>query len=145
VWFVPLAPLADSDLVLAVIARPLGGGDAGGRPLADRLAEQLRDRRLDDPWAVAWDVHLLGAAAFGQEDHAAALAAFEQEMDLARASGSPSCSRALQWLGNLAAMRRSWSLRRHRDSGKAPMPTGRWDGTIVGVGGVASARSEVDP
>ncbi|HEY3081959.1 MAG TPA: AAA family ATPase [Chloroflexota bacterium] len=46
VWFVPLAPLVDPGLVLAAIGRPLGVVDGGERPLAERLAEHLRDRRL---------------------------------------------------------------------------------------------------
>ena len=46
VFFVPLASLADPDLVITTIVRVLGLADAGARPLAARLDEYARDRAL---------------------------------------------------------------------------------------------------
>src|SRR5438034_5689321 len=46
VFFVPLASLADHDLVITTIVRVLGLADAGARPLAARLDEYVRDRAL---------------------------------------------------------------------------------------------------
>ena len=45
VFFVPLAPLTEADLVVAAIAQILGVRQAGGRPLLEILKEHLRDRR----------------------------------------------------------------------------------------------------
>jgi predicted ATPase/DNA-binding CsgD family transcriptional regulator len=46
VFFVPLAPLVDPDLVILTILQALGLADAGGQPLTARLNEYLRDRAL---------------------------------------------------------------------------------------------------
>jgi predicted ATPase/DNA-binding CsgD family transcriptional regulator/tetratricopeptide (TPR) repeat protein len=46
VAFVPLAPVRDPDLVLPAVAQALGLSDLGGRPLAERLPEVVRERRL---------------------------------------------------------------------------------------------------
>jgi predicted ATPase/class 3 adenylate cyclase len=46
VWFVPLAPIRDPQLVLATIAATLGVKETSGRSLADELKEFLRERRL---------------------------------------------------------------------------------------------------
>jgi predicted ATPase/DNA-binding SARP family transcriptional activator/Tfp pilus assembly protein PilF len=59
-WFVPLAPVADPQLVLATLAQTLGVREAAGQPLDERLREELRERRL----LVVLDnfEHLLAAA-----------------------------------------------------------------------------------
>ncbi|CAA9538149.1 MAG: hypothetical protein AVDCRST_MAG73-1622 [uncultured Thermomicrobiales bacterium] len=44
-WFVDLAPLADPALVLPTIARALGEGDEGDRPLAERVATRIGERQ----------------------------------------------------------------------------------------------------
>ena len=44
--FVPLAPVADPDLVLPAIAQALGFRETSGQPVRDGLALALRDRRL---------------------------------------------------------------------------------------------------
>jgi non-specific serine/threonine protein kinase len=44
VVFVALAPVRDAGLVLSTVARALGVPDVGERPLADRLADALRDK-----------------------------------------------------------------------------------------------------
>ncbi len=44
--FVPLAPLRDPDLVVPTIARALGIGEPGDRPLGAGLREALREREL---------------------------------------------------------------------------------------------------
>jgi predicted ATPase len=46
VCFVSLAPVRDSDLVVATIAETLGLKEIGERPLLERLKSCLRDRRL---------------------------------------------------------------------------------------------------
>ena len=46
VAFVPLAPLADAELVLQEIARVLGWQEAGGQPMADVLRAHLGEKRL---------------------------------------------------------------------------------------------------
>ncbi len=46
VWFVPLAPVASSELVLNAIATALGVRETGGEPLIDTLLDHLRNRRL---------------------------------------------------------------------------------------------------
>jgi hypothetical protein len=46
VFLVPLAPLADPDLVVPTIFERLGLTDAGGAPPADRLREYVQDRAL---------------------------------------------------------------------------------------------------
>src|SRR6266849_2188187 len=46
VYFVPLAPISDPDLVVAAIAQTLGIKEAGERPFADLLQVYLRDKRL---------------------------------------------------------------------------------------------------
>ena len=46
VTWVPLAEIADADLVPSQIATALGVQDAGGRPHGDRLSEHLREREL---------------------------------------------------------------------------------------------------
>jgi predicted ATPase/DNA-binding CsgD family transcriptional regulator len=46
VIFVPLASVADPELVIPTIAQILGLADIGGRPLTDRLNAYLRDRAL---------------------------------------------------------------------------------------------------
>src|SRR3989442_790707 len=46
VYFVPLAPISDPDLVVPTIAQALGIKEAGERPLADLLQAHLRDKRL---------------------------------------------------------------------------------------------------
>jgi predicted ATPase/class 3 adenylate cyclase len=43
--FVALSTITDPDLVTSAIATTLGLPDAGGRPLRDRLVDQLRDRQ----------------------------------------------------------------------------------------------------
>jgi predicted ATPase/DNA-binding CsgD family transcriptional regulator len=45
VWFVPLDPLRDPNLVVAAIAQALGLREMGARPLQDLVAEHLRERR----------------------------------------------------------------------------------------------------
>jgi predicted ATPase/class 3 adenylate cyclase len=45
-WFVDLAPLADPALVPSAIASVLGVREEGGRPLAEALADHLRDKAL---------------------------------------------------------------------------------------------------
>ncbi|HMA36296.1 MAG TPA: LuxR C-terminal-related transcriptional regulator [Chloroflexia bacterium] len=45
-WFVPLAPLADPDLVVPTIAGVLGVQETGGRALLDSLTQHLRERQL---------------------------------------------------------------------------------------------------
>jgi predicted ATPase/DNA-binding SARP family transcriptional activator/Tfp pilus assembly protein PilF len=59
-WFVPLAPVADPQLVLATLAQTLGVREAAGQPLEERLREELHKRRL----LVVLDnfEHLLAAA-----------------------------------------------------------------------------------
>ncbi|HEV2127126.1 MAG TPA: tetratricopeptide repeat protein [Thermomicrobiales bacterium] len=44
VWFVPLAPIRDPDLVLLTVARALGLRDTGDRPLGERLATFLHEK-----------------------------------------------------------------------------------------------------
>jgi predicted ATPase/class 3 adenylate cyclase len=46
VYFVDLAPLTDSSLVLSTIAGALHVHEAGGRPLKDLLVDHLRDKRM---------------------------------------------------------------------------------------------------
>jgi len=46
VFFVPLAPVRDPDLVPSTIAQSLGLQDARDRPLMDHLVSQLRDRQM---------------------------------------------------------------------------------------------------
>jgi len=46
VAFVDLTPIAEPDLVASTVAQVLGVREAGDRPVAERLAEALRDRRL---------------------------------------------------------------------------------------------------
>jgi len=46
VWFVPLAPLTDPDLVPAAIATALGVQEAGGAPLVDVLQDYFRSKDL---------------------------------------------------------------------------------------------------
>src|SRR5262249_48971018 len=46
VFFVALAPIADPDLVPAVIALALGVRDVGARPALDSVKDYLRPRRL---------------------------------------------------------------------------------------------------
>jgi non-specific serine/threonine protein kinase len=46
VFFVPLAPVRDPDLVPSTIAQSLGLQDARDRPLMDHLVSQLRDRKM---------------------------------------------------------------------------------------------------
>jgi DNA-binding CsgD family transcriptional regulator len=46
VFFVPLAPIRDPDLVPSTIAQSLGLQDARDRPLMDHLVSQLRDRQM---------------------------------------------------------------------------------------------------
>jgi class 3 adenylate cyclase len=46
VFFVPLAPLTDPDLVLATIATTFGLRDEGSQPLAERLEEYLTTKQL---------------------------------------------------------------------------------------------------
>jgi predicted ATPase/class 3 adenylate cyclase len=46
VYFVPLAPISDPDLVVPTIAQALGIQEAGDRPLLEQLQEYLRDRHL---------------------------------------------------------------------------------------------------
>ena len=46
VFFVPLAPLTDPDLVLRPIAATLGIREEGGQPLAERLQESLATKQL---------------------------------------------------------------------------------------------------
>src|SRR5215470_8764674 len=46
VYFVPLAPVRDPDLVPSTIAQSLGLQDARDRPLMDHLVSQLRERKL---------------------------------------------------------------------------------------------------
>jgi transcriptional regulator with XRE-family HTH domain len=46
VAFVPLASLKDPDLVLSVVAQPLGVKDAGDRPLQEGLIRHLEDKQL---------------------------------------------------------------------------------------------------
>jgi predicted ATPase/DNA-binding CsgD family transcriptional regulator len=45
VWFAPLDPLRDPQLVVSAIAQALGLREMGGRSLRDLLAENLRERR----------------------------------------------------------------------------------------------------
>ena len=60
VYFVPLAPVRDPGLVLSSIARCLGLQESAARPLAERLADHVRGRRL----LIVLDnfEHLLAAA-----------------------------------------------------------------------------------
>ncbi len=44
VYFVPLAPINDPDLVVSIIAQALGIKEIGGQSLAERIKEHLRDR-----------------------------------------------------------------------------------------------------
>ena len=46
VWFVSLSPITDPDLMLPTIAATLGLREGRGRPLADILADHLRDRSI---------------------------------------------------------------------------------------------------
>lgn len=46
VWFVPLAPVRDSALVMPTIAQALGVGDTGSIPVETRLHAWLRDREV---------------------------------------------------------------------------------------------------
>ncbi len=46
VYFVPLAPISDPDLVVPTIAQALGIQEAGDRPLPEQLREYLHDRHL---------------------------------------------------------------------------------------------------
>ena len=46
VFFVPLAPVRDPDLVPSTIAQSLGLQDARNRPLMEHLVSQLRDRQM---------------------------------------------------------------------------------------------------
>ena len=46
VYFVSLAPITDSDLVVSTIAHVLGVREAGDEPLAERLTASLHDKRL---------------------------------------------------------------------------------------------------
>ena len=46
VHFVPLATIRDADVFLPTIARALGLGDMGSRPLAERLVDFLRQRQV---------------------------------------------------------------------------------------------------
>ncbi len=46
IYFVPLAPISDSDLVIPTIAQALGIQVAGERPLLDLLQAHVRDKRL---------------------------------------------------------------------------------------------------
>ncbi len=46
VRFVPLAAIADPDLIASAVAQALGVREAGGRPLPERLREELRDQEL---------------------------------------------------------------------------------------------------
>jgi len=46
VFFVPLGPIGEADLVAPAIVHALGMREAGNQPPAERLAEYLRDRRL---------------------------------------------------------------------------------------------------
>jgi predicted ATPase/class 3 adenylate cyclase len=46
VFFVPLGPIEDANLVAPAIVQALGMREAANQPPADRLAEYLRDRRL---------------------------------------------------------------------------------------------------
>ena len=46
VYFVPLAPISDPDLIVAAIAQTLGIKEAGERPFADLLQVYLWDKRL---------------------------------------------------------------------------------------------------
>ena len=45
VYFVSLAPIGDPELVVPTMARALGIGEAGGRPLLERLEDRLSDKR----------------------------------------------------------------------------------------------------
>ena len=46
VWFVPLDPLGEPDLVVSAIAQALGLREMGGRPLRNRLTEYLHERHV---------------------------------------------------------------------------------------------------
>ena len=46
VFFVPLAPIIDPNLVASAIAQTLDVRDAGGQPLIERLKDYLRDKHL---------------------------------------------------------------------------------------------------
>src|ERR671920_2164615 len=46
VYFVPLAPLRDPELVVPTTARTLGVKEAGGRPLLELLKAYLSDKKL---------------------------------------------------------------------------------------------------
>jgi predicted ATPase/class 3 adenylate cyclase len=46
VYFIPLAPISDSDLFPSTLASVLGIREATGRPLFDHVLDQVRDRRL---------------------------------------------------------------------------------------------------
>jgi predicted ATPase len=46
VYFVPLAPVRDPELVPSTIAQSIGLQDARDRPLMDHLVSQLRERKL---------------------------------------------------------------------------------------------------
>src|SRR5215213_2982544 len=46
VHFIPLATIRDADVFLPTIARALGLGDMGSRPLAERLIDFLRQRQV---------------------------------------------------------------------------------------------------
>jgi predicted ATPase/class 3 adenylate cyclase len=45
-WFVPLAAITDPDLLFPTIAATFGLREGGARPIADTLAEHLRDRSV---------------------------------------------------------------------------------------------------
>src|SRR5205807_10342562 len=46
VFFVPLAPISNPDLVASAIAQPLGIKEMAGQPLAERLKDYLRDKHI---------------------------------------------------------------------------------------------------
>lgn len=46
VWYVPLEPLSDAELVMPAIAKALGVKESAGQPLLQSLREFLRQRRL---------------------------------------------------------------------------------------------------
>src|SRR5687768_5210187 len=46
VWFVPLAPVADSALVIPTIAQVLGVGDTGDEPVLSRLQTTIGVKRV---------------------------------------------------------------------------------------------------
>jgi predicted ATPase len=46
VWYVPLEPIGDAELVVSAIAKALGVKESTGRPLLQSLREFLRQRRL---------------------------------------------------------------------------------------------------